>query len=296
MRRRGHDHLLADAIVRNNGEVVKFGGDGVMAVFASAADALSCAVAVQQAIARESGRHEAPLRVRVGVSAGDVAEEDGDYHGTPVVEAARLCNAASGGQIVAADVVRVLAGTRGSHQFLPLGDLELKGLPYAVTAWEVAWSSADNTLDMPLRLGEVAARGACVGRDGELQEVIASWKQAAMGERRLVLVAGEPGIGKTRLAAELAARSIAHGGIALHGWCDEDLGSPYQPWAQSLGAYVRTTSPEELQPTRARALADLARLFPEMVPGCPNSARHLGRRRDRAGAALRRGRCAHRAR
>ena len=55
VRRRGHDQLLAEAIERHSGEVVKFGGDGVMAVFASAADALSCGVAVQQGVARDRG-------------------------------------------------------------------------------------------------------------------------------------------------------------------------------------------------------------------------------------------------
>ncbi|HET9729320.1 MAG TPA: adenylate/guanylate cyclase domain-containing protein, partial [Acidimicrobiia bacterium] len=238
-RRREHDRLLADAVDRNGGELVKHGGDGIMAVFASSADALSCCVAAQHALTRENARYDAPLMLRMGLSAGDVVEEGGDYHGTPVVEAARLCGAAKGGQIVAADVVRVLAGSRGSHDFVPLGPLELKGLPFPVAAWEVAYSAAGDALEMPLRLGEVAARGACVGRDGELQQAITAWKQAATGERRLVLVAGEPGIGKTRLAAELASRVIAHGGVALHGWCDEDLGSPYQPWAQSLSAYVR---------------------------------------------------------
>jgi hypothetical protein len=128
---------------------------------------------------------------------------------------------------------------------------------------------------MPSRLGEVAARGACVGRDPELETIVTEWKRATTGERRLVLVAGEPGIGKTRLAAELAARVVDHGGIALHGWCDEELGSPYQPWAQSLGAYVRTAVDEDLEAVTAGIADDLTRLVPELSARVPTAGAAL---------------------
>jgi class 3 adenylate cyclase len=271
-RRQTHDRLLTDAIGRHGGELVKHEGDGVMAVFSSAADALSSASAMQRGLEREGLRHDAPFVARVGVSAGDVMEEGGDYHGTPVVEAARLCNAATGGQILAADVVRVLAGSRGSHQLVPVGDLELKGLPDRVVAWEVEWSGSDGGADLSLRLKEIASRGACVGRDRELDQVVTAWKGAKTGERRLVLVVGEPGIGKTRLSAELAARVVAEGGIALYGWCDEDLGVPYQPWIQALGSFVRACSDADLERLAGHGLEDLARLIPELAVRTPGVA------------------------
>jgi class 3 adenylate cyclase len=270
-RRRGHDRLIVDALARHDGELVKHEGDGVMAVFASAADALSCALAVQQGLARERGREDAPFVARVGMSAGDVSEEDGDFHGTPVVEAARLCSAARGDQILAADVVRVLAGSRGGHQFVSVGALELKGLAEPLTAWDVLWSRDDGRVEMPSRLGEVAARGACVGRDDELEVVVTAWKRATTGERRMVMVAGEPGIGKTRLAAELAARVVDHGGIALHGWCDEDLGSPYQPWVQALSAYVRASAADDVEVNTTGISGDLTRLVPELATKVQNT-------------------------
>src|SRR5262249_49597359 len=73
------------------------------------------------------------LGVRVGISAGDVLERAGDYHGVQVVEAARLCAAAMGGQILASETVRCLVGSRGSHDFVPVGELTLKGLPPVAT-------------------------------------------------------------------------------------------------------------------------------------------------------------------
>src|SRR5205085_9125776 len=99
----------AGAIERHRGELVKHEGDGVMAIFGSAADAIGCAASMQIALDRSVSDAAARFVMRVGVSAGDVAEEHGDYHGTPVVEAARLCAAAQGCQILVSDVVRVLA-------------------------------------------------------------------------------------------------------------------------------------------------------------------------------------------
>ena len=235
-----------------------------MAVFASAADALSCAITVQQGLARERRRDDAPFVARIGVSAGDVSEEDGDFHGTPVVEAALVQRRARRSDPRG----RCRAGTgrqSGGHEFVPMGGLDLKGLTEPLVAWEVVWSLGEARVEMPARLSEVAARGACVGRDDELELVVTAWKRVTTGERRMVMVAGEPGIGKTRLAAELAARVVDHGGIVLHGWCDEDLGSPYQPWAQSLSAYVRTAAADDVEMNTAGISADLSRLVPELA-------------------------------
>ena len=101
---------------------------------------MGCAVAMQQAIDRHNRRSEQTrLGVRIGISLGDVTAEDSDYYGLPVVEAARLCALAKGGQILCTDVVRFLAGGRGDYTFQPLGPLKLKGLPKPVPASAVAW-------------------------------------------------------------------------------------------------------------------------------------------------------------
>ena len=77
--------------------------------------------------------------MRIGVSIGDATVEDGDYFGEPVVEAARLCAVAEGGQIVVADLVRRLGGARDPHRFESLGGLELKGMSEPVQAFELRW-------------------------------------------------------------------------------------------------------------------------------------------------------------
>ena len=90
--------------------MVKGLGDGILAAFGAAADAVAAATAIQRAIDRANRRVDDARRlaVRVGLSAGDVSWEDGDCHGTPVVTAARLCDRAVGGQILVDDLVRGL--------------------------------------------------------------------------------------------------------------------------------------------------------------------------------------------
>ena len=104
--RREHFSLLRDAIEATSGREVKNVGDGLMVVFPSAAGAVDCAVGMQQRIEQRNRRAEDQLGVRIGISLGDADCEEGDYFGTPVVEAARLCNAASGGQILTVALVR----------------------------------------------------------------------------------------------------------------------------------------------------------------------------------------------
>jgi class 3 adenylate cyclase/tetratricopeptide (TPR) repeat protein len=271
--RKDHDRLVAGSVETNRGRLVKHLGDGVMATFTGASDALAAAVAIQQALDRRnrSGPGDVPLAVRIGVSAGDVTFEAEDCFGTPVIEAARLCSAAGGGKILVADVVRALAGTAGGHQFVPRGALDLKGLSAPVPACEVTWVPlAGPLLPMPGLL--TRAGRIFVGRDEELERLGRLWKQATAGDRRVALLAGEPGIGKTRLAVELAGAVRGSGGVVLAGRCDEDLGVPYQPFVEALRHYVFSAAERRL----GRYAGDLARLLPELpdlVDGLPEPLR-----------------------
>ena len=104
--RRDHFVDLRGAIESTDGSEVKTIGDAIMASYTSAADALAGSVAMQRSIELRNRRSERPrLSMRVGVSAGDAAFEDGDWFGTPVIEASRLCAVADGGQILISDLV-----------------------------------------------------------------------------------------------------------------------------------------------------------------------------------------------
>ncbi len=137
--RRSHFEALRSAIAKHNGSEIKTTGDGLMLRFTSAADAVGCAIAMQQAADICSGHHRgARLEIRVGVSSGEATQDGGDLYGPPVVEASRLCAAASAGQTLVSDVVRILTRGKG-HRFTSVGELTLKGLPELVPAFEVAW-------------------------------------------------------------------------------------------------------------------------------------------------------------
>jgi class 3 adenylate cyclase len=229
-----HDSLVRAAIESNRGTVVKHGGDGVMAAFASASDAVGAACEVQRSIVRRNQRAREPIEVRIGLAAGDVRTEDDDYFGTPVVEAARLCAAAQGGEILVADIVRLLTGSHGGYRFEPSAPMSLAGFdeprPVARVVWE---TRAPAAVPLPPRL---ASSGAFtfVGRAGVLDSLQRAWKRAAAGESPVVLIAGEPGIGKSRCCAEIARDAHEGGALILMGECGEDAGSPYQPFVDAL--------------------------------------------------------------
>jgi hypothetical protein len=142
-----------------------------------------------------------PLSIRIGVSAGEATRENGDLYGPPVVEAARLCAAAAPGQILVSEVVRLLARGKG-HTFTAVGELTLKGLPEPVAACEVKWEPIAPAAGVPLppRLAATPML-ELFGRSTEQDVLAKAWSHAQEGRRRVVLLAGEPGIGKTRRAA-----------------------------------------------------------------------------------------------
>jgi class 3 adenylate cyclase len=271
--RRLHDRLLRTSIETHGGLVVKGLGDGVLARFSGAAEAVAAAVAIQQAADAHTRRHlDLPLVLRVGLSAGDVTVEDRDCFGIPVIEACRLCAAAGDGQILAASLVRLLTRGRGGHDFAAAGQLDLKGLAESVAALEVRWQRPPG--EVPgLPFPELLRPGGGLtfaGRVRELELLTAAWKEAAAGERRHVLLSGEPGVGKTRLAGEFAHGIHEAGGAGLYGRCAEDLGIPYQPFVEALTFFCEHTPAEDLRPRLGRYPGELIRLLPDLgdlVPG-----------------------------
>jgi len=108
-------------------------------------------------------------------------------------------------------------------------------------------------------------RGAFVGRGPELAELVSGLDDALAGRGRLFLLAGEPGIGKSRLAEELAVHARARGARVLVGRCWEAGGAPaYWPWVQSLRTYVRASDTAALRSQLGAGAADLAQLIPEL--------------------------------
>jgi adenylate cyclase len=138
---RTHNRIVRDALKAHTGSEIKHTGDGIMASFASATRALECAIAIQRAFAEHSESAEEPIRVRVGLNAGEPIAEEADLFGTAVQLAARICARADPGEILAPIVVRELAAGKG-FLFSDLGAIALRGFEDPVRLYEVRWREA----------------------------------------------------------------------------------------------------------------------------------------------------------
>jgi class 3 adenylate cyclase len=271
-----HDRLVGDAIAGSRGVVVKHTGDGMMATFPAAVDAVAAGIAIQQAVDGHNRRGaEERFEVRVGISVGDVTFTTDDCFGLPVIEAQRLEAAAEGGQILCAEIVRHLARGRGGYEFASIGDLDLKGIPDPVPAVEVRWEPVVQ-IAMPREtpLPPVLARPPgfdLAGRKAEFDTLLDAWKDSAAGRRRVVLLSGEPGIGKTRLATETALVARHQGGLVLAGRCDEELELSFQPFAEALRFQLELG--DEVPVGWLGPLAsELTRLVPDVTDRVPGLA------------------------
>ena len=242
--------ILRSAVADHDGEVVDHTGDGVMAVFTGAREALDAAAAMQLGASTLDG-----VRLRIGLNTGEPSiDGDGRWFGLPLVVSARLCAKAPAGEILAATIIELL--TRDDHLVDPQR-YELKGIGEPVEAYRYDWRAATagaSTLALP-----VTADLRLVGRGAELDAMQARWREVSEGASALVLLAGEPGAGKSRLAAEfLRTRPDA---VALVGRCDEGIGAPFQPFVDALRAHIDTFGRADL----GSAPHELARLLPELA-------------------------------
>jgi len=138
---RNHERIVREALRAHGGAEVKAMGDGFMASFSSATRALECAIAMQRAFAAHDDEHpETPIRVRIGLNAGEPVAEDQDLFGTAVQVAARVCAHAQPCQILASNVVQELAAGKG-FAFSDQGEAALKGLDKPVRLYELHWQT-----------------------------------------------------------------------------------------------------------------------------------------------------------
>ncbi len=139
---RAHNTIVRREVQARGGTEIKHTGDGIMATFPSAARAVACAVAVQHGV-RTYGetRPEMAFAVKIGLNAGEPVAEDADVFGTAVQLAARTCDKAQGGQILATNVVRELVFGKGAL-FADAGTAEMKGFGEPVHLFEVGVGEA----------------------------------------------------------------------------------------------------------------------------------------------------------
>jgi class 3 adenylate cyclase len=252
----------------HGGRVIRSLGDGVLVTFATSSAALDAAAAMHRAIAQlnRGGPLDSAVRVRVTIAASDMIIEENEISGLAPVVAARLEEVAGPGETLCTDVVRLLAQGWGSHQFEALDPLELRGLAEPVLAFRVRVPVAD-VLGMPPTLS-AAQRFEFVGRPDELAAVRRAWDTAVAREGKLLVVAGEPGVGKTRCCREFAQAVRAEGAVVLHGSCAEQAGFAFQPFVQALRHCL--TSVADARAVLGPGAAHLTRMVPEIEAHLPD--------------------------
>jgi class 3 adenylate cyclase len=134
---RAHNTLVRNGLDGRGGRVVKSTGDGVMAAFPSVSSAVLAAIDIQHALAAHNDENpDAPIRVRMGINAGEPLSEDDDLHGIVVSTASRICDQARAGEILVSNVVRELASGK-DLSFVDAGAFELKGLDEPLRLYRV---------------------------------------------------------------------------------------------------------------------------------------------------------------
>jgi predicted ATPase/class 3 adenylate cyclase len=207
-----HDAIMRGAIEGSQGQVVKTIGDGFMAVFDSAVDCVCACLNAQQGLLGEPWAETGPIRVRMGMHAGEAAEREGDYFGPTLNRTARIMSAGHGGQVLlsAAAAALVTDSLPGGAALRDMGEYPLKGLGRAERVFQLEHPDLPSSfppLVTPARRRSVLPDqpSAFVGREAELSEIA---ERLAAESVRLLTLTGPGGIGKTRLALRAAAEQL----------------------------------------------------------------------------------------
>jgi hypothetical protein len=243
-----------------------------LAAFHIAADAAGAAVHLALALPPADGIRPDRRPLRIALCTGEVDQTDDGYRGSAVERTLQLAALPVDGTILVAASTAVMI----SHA-LPRGaDLvDLGGLAVSehrhervhelrLPAAQGDGAPPDDIGASNLGWARRAAAGLVVGRDGPVELLEGAWDRALRGEHRMVVVSGDPGIGKTTVAAELALRLHAAGALVLYGRWDEEALAPYQAVREALGTYAAASPKRLLRVDLAGQAEDLARLLPDL--------------------------------
>src|SRR3984885_9029322 len=282
-----HDELVEQVVTSRGGRLIKKRGEGdaTFSVFERPSAAAAAAIELQDAITHEPWALREPIRIRMALHTGEVELRDGDYFGRAVNRVARLRSLAEGGQILCSGATAELVIDSLSDDVVltDLGMRQLRNLTRPEHVFELRLETVDDgprpqTSDAPMERPAFPAvltgPGPFVGRGPELERLLSAWQTAVAEGVRTVLIAGEPGVGKTRLAGEWSQRAYEQGAVVLYGRCDEDLGAPYQPFAEALRSLVPCIGASRLRGLRGvEALLPLVPRLTDVLPDLATPAR-----------------------
>ena len=249
-----HNKVLREALATHSGSEIKHTGDGVCAVFSSAARAVDCATAMQVALQTASWPSGERLKVRMGMHTGEAVPSGDDYFGEVVTRAARVMDAANGDQIYSSSSSWSLAKRPGSvSTAFDCGEVQLKGLGNErIYSVRVPAMVSDKR---PIR-ARPAGSGALprnlqsfVGRSAMLDELA-----TGIDLHRLITLVGVGGIGKSRLAIEFARRVEASFPDGMY-WCELAPVNDPDDVAAAIASIVGVTPRVDMSMTQSLAAA-----------------------------------------
>jgi pilus assembly protein CpaF len=263
---KAYETIIDEQVAEHAGRRIKGLGDGLMVSFGSSRHGVECALDIQQAIVEYSKQNpERKIRIRIGLNTGEVVEEAGDIFGAAVNVAARVAGKAKGGEILVSDVVRQLVGPLAEIKFDYRGAYKLKGFPDRWRLHKVT-PGESTTMATSLPTGD-----GFVGREQERLDIRMVLDRAATGSGGMVFVAGAPGIGSSRLAAEVGADAGRKGWMVLSGRCAEQAAAPYAPFREILSAAVAGAGAKTLQD----AVGENGPLLAQLVPALRQKVRGM---------------------
>jgi predicted ATPase len=194
-----HDDLLRQAVDEEGGTVFSTMGDGLAAAFSSALSAIRAALAGQRLLGAEVWPTPTPIRVRMGLHTGEAELRDGDYFGTAVNRAARLMAVGHGGQVLCSQATAALV--ESEIELVDLGEHRLRDLDRPIRVFQVGAGAFAPLRSLDVLPGNLPlVTTSFVGRRAELAVVADDLRS-----HRLVTLTGVGGVGKTRLAVQVAA-------------------------------------------------------------------------------------------
>jgi class 3 adenylate cyclase/predicted ATPase len=251
---------VSETVARYDGFIARYIGDGVLVYFGypyahedDAERAVSAGLALVEAVGGlKCALIDEPIQVRVGISTGGVVV--GDLIGAGAAQeyavvgeapnrAARLqALAEPNAVVICADTRRLTAGL---FEYRDVGPVQLKGFPEPLQAWHVVRPSSVESRFEAFRSTPLMP---LVGRDEELEMLLRRWRQAAQGEGRVVLLTGEPGIGKSRLTVALQEQLRGEAYANIRYFCSRDRQDsalfPVVSHLERVAGFARDDTPE----------------------------------------------------
>ena len=250
--------LCREQLEKHRGIEVKGTGDGLMLAFQSARRGVRCAQDIQRAVAaRNRERPGEEIQLRIGLHTGEVIHDEDDLFGETVNIASRMEQAAEPGSILASAAVHTILGT-ARDELTDQGEIELKGIREPWRVFNVPWAE-------PRAVHAIQQQTPFTGRAEERTLLRGLLDGAREGCGALGLIAGEPGVGKTRLIQELAADAASQGFLCLEGHCYEQEGAvPYHPFVEMLEMALRAVPHDDLRAALGQSAPEAAKLVPQL--------------------------------